>query len=420
MSMVEPEFFAELVTLLSWADASARLKVFANADTPADAARARQYGATGIGLCRTERMFNDPQRLHIVQEMILADSTEARRAALERLLPMQRDDFKGIFKAMAGLPVTIRLLDPPMHEFLPTASQLEFEISHLRHLQRATRSVAELPDTLRLLDPDFPREYVESLGKLQDSLVRYRQSQRGDTLLHRREAMLKKVHQLGEVNPMLGHRGVRLGITYPEIYEMQIRAILEAAAECAKEGIDTHPEIMVPQVCDAEELRRVRALVDAAREAVEARHGVALRLKFGSMIEVVRACLRAASLAEAAEFFSFGTNDLTQATFSFSREDAENKFLPQYVEAGILAQNPFEVLDVEGVGQLMKLAVERGREKRPGLVVGICGEHGGQPDSIRFCHDAGLDYVSCSAPRVPIARLAAAQAKLREKETHAA
>jgi pyruvate,orthophosphate dikinase len=420
MSMVEPEFFAELVTLLSWADESARLKVFANADTPADAARARQYGATGIGLCRTERMFNDPQRLHIVQEMILADSTEARRAALERLLPMQRDDFKGIFKAMAGLPVTIRLLDPPMHEFLPTASQLEFEISHLRHLQRATRSVAELPDTLRLLDPDFPREYVESLGKLQDSLVRYRQSQRGDTLLHRREAMLKKVHQLGEVNPMLGHRGVRLGITYPEIYEMQIRAILEAAAECAKEGIDTHPEIMVPQVCDAEELRRVRALVDAAREAVEARHGVALRLKFGSMIEVVRACLRAASLAEAAEFFSFGTNDLTQATFSFSREDAENKFLPQYVEAGILAQNPFEVLDVEGVGQLMKLAVERGREKRPGLVVGICGEHGGQPDSIRFCHDAGLDYVSCSAPRVPIARLAAAQAKLREKETHAA
>ncbi len=420
MSMVEPEFFAELVTLLSWADGSARLKVFANADTPADAARARQYGATGIGLCRTERMFNDPQRLHIVQEMILADSTEARRAALERLLPMQRDDFKGIFKAMAGLPVTIRLLDPPMHEFLPTASQLEFEISHLRHLQRATRSVAELPDTLRLLDPDFPREYVESLGKLQDSLVRYRQSQRGDTLLHRREAMLKKVHQLGEVNPMLGHRGVRLGITYPEIYEMQIRAILEAAAECAKEGIDTHPEIMVPQVCDAEELRRVRALVDAAREAVEARHGVALRLKFGSMIEVVRACLRAASLAEAAEFFSFGTNDLTQATFSFSREDAENKFLPQYVEAGILAQNPFEVLDVEGVGQLMKLAVERGREKRPGLVVGICGEHGGQPDSIRFCHDAGLDYVSCSAPRVPIARLAAAQAKLREKETHAA
>jgi pyruvate,orthophosphate dikinase len=370
----------------------------------------------GIGLCRTERMFNDPQRLPIVQEMILADTVEARRDALERLLPIQRDDFKGIFKAMTGLPVTVRLLDPPMHEFLPTASQLEFEISHLRHLQRVTRSVAELPDTLRLLDPELPRDYVESLGKLQESLVRYREAQRDDTLLARREAMLKKVHLLAEVNPMLGHRGVRLGITYPEIYEMQIRAILEAAAECVKEGIDTHPEIMVPQVCDAEELRRVKALVDAAKASIEASYGVAVHFKFGTMVEVVRACMRAASLAEVAEFFSFGTNDLTQATFSFSREDAENKFLPQYVETGILPNNPFEVLDVKGVGRLMKLAVGWGRDARPDLVVGICGEHGGQPDSIRFCHYAGLDYVSCSAPRVPIARLAAAQAKLREKE----
>ena len=416
MSMVEPEFFAELATLLSWADEAARLKVLANADTPRDASRARQYGAMGIGLCRTERMFNEPQRLPIVQEMILADTTEARRDALERLLPIQREDFKGIFKAMTGLPVTVRLLDPPMHEFLPTASQLEFEISHLRHLQRVTRSVAELPDTLRLLDPELPRDYVESLAKLQESLVRYREAQRDDKLLTRREAMLKKVHLLSEVNPMLGHRGVRLGITFPEIYEMQIHAILEAAAECVKEGIETHPEIMVPQVCDAEELRRVKTLVDAAKASIEARYGVALHFKFGSMVEVVRACMRAASLAEVAEFFSFGTNDLTQATFSFSREDAENKFLPQYVAAGILPNNPFEVLDVKGVGRLMKLAVGWGRDTRPDLVVGICGEHGGQPDSIRFCHYAGLDYVSCSAPRVPIARLAAAQAKLREKE----
>ncbi len=413
---VEAEFFPELATLLSWADEVARLRVLANADTPRDAARARQYGAIGIGLCRTERMFNDTQRLPIVQEMILADTADARRAALDKLLPIQRADFKAIFKAMAGLPVTVRLLDPPMHEFLPTASQLEFEISHLRHLQRLTRSVAELPDTLRLLDPELPRDYVESLGKLQQSLVQYRATHRDDTLLTRREAMLKKVHLLSEVNPMLGHRGVRLGITFPEIYEMQIRAILEAAALCVQEGIQVHPEIMVPQVCDAAELKHVKALVDAAKTDIEARYGVALNFKFGSMIEAVRACLCAASLAELAEFFSFGTNDLTQATFSFSREDAENKFLPQYIAGGILPDNPFEVLDVEGVGRLMKLGVDSGRGARPDLVVGICGEHGGHPESIRFCHYAGLDYVSCSAPRVPIARLAAAQAKLREKE----
>jgi pyruvate, orthophosphate dikinase len=262
----------------------------------------------------------------------------------------------------------------------------------------------------------LPRDYVESLGKLQQSLVQYRATHRDDTLLTRREAMLKKVHLLSEVNPMLGHRGVRLGITYPEIYEMQIRAILEAAAECVQEGVEAHPEIMVPQVCNAAELKHVKALVDAAKADIEARYGVSLHFKFGSMMEAVRACLRAASLAELAEFFSFGTNDLTQATFSFSREDAENKFLPQYIAGGILPENPFEALDVKGVGRLMKLAVEEGRGARPDLVVGICGEHGGHPDSIRFCHYAGLDYVSCSAPRVPIARLAAAQAKLREKD----
>ncbi|MEP7182807.1 MAG: pyruvate, phosphate dikinase [Betaproteobacteria bacterium] len=413
---VEAEFFGELVTLLEWADDVARLGVMANADTPNDAARARKYGATGIGLTRTERMFNDTERLPIVQEMILADTPEARRSALDRLLPIQRGDFKGIFKAMAGLPVTVRLLDPPMHEFLPSVSQLEFEISHLRHLQRATRSIAELPDTLRLLDPELPRDYVDSLGKLQQSLVDYREARRDDVALARREAMLKKVHALSEVNPMLGHRGVRLAMTYPEIYEMQIRAVLEAAAECIRDGIDAHPEIMVPQVATAEELKRVKAIVDRVQAEVEAQYSVKLRFRFGTMVEVVRACLRATSLAEVAEFFSFGTNDLSQATFSFSREDAENKFLPLYIETGILRDNPFEVLDVHGVGKLMKLAVDEGRAARPGLKVGICGEHGGQPDSIRFCHAIGLDYVSCSAPRVPIARLAAAQAKLREAE----
>jgi pyruvate,orthophosphate dikinase len=412
---VEAEFFDELATLLTWADEEARLRVLANADTPRDAARARQYGAMGIGLCRTERMFNDPQRLPIVQEMILADGIEARRAALDKLLPIQRADFKALFQAMAGLPVTVRLLDPPMHEFLPTTSQLEFEIGHLHRLKRVTRTVTELPDTLRLLDQELPREYVESLGKLQASLVQAQETRRGDALLARREAMLKKVHLLSEVNPMLGHRGVRLGISYPEIYEMQIRAILEAAAECKLEGIEAHPEIMVPQVCDAEELKRVKALVESLRSEIEARFGVELHFKFGSMIEVVRACLRAASLAEVAEFFSFGTNDLTQATFSFSREDAENKFLPQYVSGGILPDNPFEALDAKGVGRLMKIAVGEGRAARSDLVIGICGEHGGHPESIAFCHDAGLDYVSCSAPRVPIARLAAAQAKLRQE-----
>jgi pyruvate,orthophosphate dikinase len=412
---VEATFFAELSTLLSWADECSRLKVLANADTPRDALRAREYGAMGIGLCRTERMFNDPQRLPIIQEMIMAETPDLERTALAKLLPIQSTDFKAIFSAMAGLPVTVRLLDPPMHEFLPTVAQLEAEISHLRHLRRTTRSVAELPDTLRLLDPELPREQVESVVRLRESLASYRASRRDDDLLAEREAVLRKVHALSEVNPMLGHRGVRLGITHPGIYEMQVQAILEAAAECIKEGIDVHPEIMVPQVCDAEELRRVKTIVERVRREVEAAAGVTLQFKFGSMVEVVRACLCAAELAEVAEFFSFGTNDLTQATFSFSREDAENKFLPQYVESGILPENPFEALDVKGVGRLMQLAVEGGRGARRDLIVGICGEHGGHPESIRFCHEARLDYVSCSAPRVPVARLAAAHATLREE-----
>jgi pyruvate,orthophosphate dikinase len=413
---VEAEFFDELRTLLSWADATATIRVLANADTPRDAERARRFGAMGIGLCRTERMFNDVDRLPIVQEMILADTLAERQSALDRLLPIQRRDFVGIFRAMAGQPVTVRLLDPPIHEFLPTAEQLEFEIRHLRDLRRAIRSMGDLPDTLKLLDPQLHQQFVESLDHLHGSLEKYQRSERIDQLLRRRERMLHKVHLLHEVNPMLGHRGVRLGITHPEIYVMQIRAILEAAAECRAAGVDVHPEIMVPQVCTAAELDRVHALVDQIRPEIEATHGVTIPFRFGTMIEVVRACMRAARLARVAEFFSFGTNDLTQATFSFSREDAENKFLPMYNESGILRDNPFEVLDIKGVGRLMQMAVRWGRQTRPDLEVGICGEQGGHPDSIRFCHAIGLDYVSCSGPRVPIARLAAAQAKLRESE----
>ena len=415
IATVEPEFSQDLETLLGWADAVARLVVFANADTPGDAARARGYGARGIGLCRTERMFNDPRRLPIVQDMILAATTKEREAALERLLPIQREDFKGIFRAMAGLPVTIRLLDPPIHEFLPTATQLEFEITHLHHLARAVSSMDELPDTLKMLDPELHKSHLHELEKLALSLREFHEAGRDNALLARKEAMLRKVRQLVEVNPMLGHRGVRLGITHPEIYAMQIRAILEAAAECQKEGVAVSPEIMVPQVAELIELERVRSLIGTILPGVEAVSGVKVAFKFGSMMEVVRGCLRAAEIARVAEFFSFGTNDLTQATFSFSREDAENKFLPAYIEKGILKDNPFEVLDVKGVGRLMEMAVKWGRETRPNLKVGICGEHGGQPESIRFCHYVGLDYVSCSAPRVPIARLAAAQAKLLEQ-----
>ncbi|MGB2905391.1 MAG: pyruvate, phosphate dikinase [Candidatus Dechloromonas phosphoritropha] len=415
IATVEPEFSQDLEMLLGWADAVARLVVFANADTPGDAARARGYGARGIGLCRTERMFNDPRRLPIVQDMILAATTKEREAALERLLPIQREDFKGIFRAMAGLPVTIRLLDPPIHEFLPTATQLEFEITHLHHLARAVSSMDELPDTLKMLDPELHKSHLHELEKLALSLREFHEAGRDNALLARKEAMLRKVRQLVEVNPMLGHRGVRLGITHPEIYAMQIRAILEAAAECQKEGVAVSPEIMVPQVAELIELERVRSLIGTILPGVEAAFGVKVAFKFGSMMEVVRGCLRAAEIARVAEFFSFGTNDLTQATFSFSREDAENKFLPAYIEKGILKDNPFEVLDVKGVGRLMEMAVKWGRETRPNLKVGICGEHGGQPESIRFCHYVGLDYVSCSAPRVPIARLAAAQAKLLEQ-----
>jgi pyruvate, orthophosphate dikinase len=412
---VEPEFSAELNVLLSWADEVARMQVRANADTPNDAAKARAFGAKGIGLCRTERMFNSTDRLPIVQEMILAESQEERQVALDRLLPIQRNDFKGIFKAMKGLPVTVRLLDPPMHEFLPTAAQLEMEITHLRHLKDTIKGIEELPDTLKLLNPGLYQKYADGLGRLNEALDVFKESHLEEDFIVKKEKTLRKVRALAEVNPMLGHRGVRLGITFPEIYSMQIQAVMEAAALCAKEGIEVYPEIMVPQVATVEELARIKSFVDRIHKIVTLTHGIDVQFKFGSMLEVVRACMRAGRMAEMAEFFSFGTNDLTQATFSFSREDAENKFLPAYNETGILEDNPFEVLDIKGVGEVMKIAVERGRTTRPDIKIGICGEHGGHPASIEFCHSLGLTYVSCSGPRVPIARLAAAQATLKEQ-----
>ena len=404
---VEPTFSDELKLLLSWADETATLKVFANADTPESAKKALHFGAMGIGLCRTERMFNGADRLPIVVEMILANNTDERESALSRLLEIQKQDFKEILITMAPRPVTIRLLDPPIHEFLPTEDVLREEIINLHHLKETAGGVSNLFNSLRLLnsDPELAKTSAYPFTDKGLELI--------DQAIAKKEQMLKKVHELYEVNPMLGHRGVRLGLTYPEIYKMQIRAILEAAGECQKVGIDVRPEIMVPQVCTAQELVHVKHYMSEIREDIENQLHIILSFKFGTMIEVVRACMEAASLAKEVEFFSFGTNDLTQATFSFSREDAENKFLPFYTQSGILKDNPFEVLDIPGVGKLMQYAVKSGRESQPGLKIGICGEHGGQPESIAFCHQLGLNYVSCSGPRVPVARLAAAQAFLK-------
>jgi len=303
-------------------------------------------------------------------------------------------------------------LDPPIHEFLPFENELVRQIEDLRRLEYTVKTTSDMLDTVKLVDPDVHAQYVEGikwlpikLGLLDATMVR--------EAIVRKTKMLQRARTLHEVNPMLGHRGVRLGITHPEIYMMQIRAILRASAECMKEGVEVHPEIMVPQVCAASELQWIKGYVDKVKVEVESAYNVELDFKFGTMIEVVRACVTAGELAAVAEFFSFGTNDLSQATFSFSREDAENKFLPFYTDKGIIQDNPFEMLDVKGVGPLMKIAVELGRKARPGLKIGICGEHGGHPASIRFCHHVGLDYVSCSGPRVPIARLAAVHATMR-------
>ena len=413
---IEPEFVEDLLVLLEWADDMATLKVMANADTPEAAEKSRKYGAVGIGLCRTERMFNQPERLPIVQEMILADTPEDRQASLARLLPFQREDFKEIFRHMNGLPVTVRLLDPPIHEFLPSAEELVNEIDHLRELKKTVEGMSALPDTLKLLDPEFLNRYAANLEGITVGLEELKNKHLAEDLIESKEAMLQKVRALAETNPMLGHRGVRLGITYPEIYAMQIRAILEAAAEYLQEGGDVAAEIMVPQVCTLEELKWVHGYVEEIHKDVEKQFKIQLPFKFGTMIEVVRACMRAGRIAELAEFMSFGTNDLTQATFSFSREDAENKFLPLYNERGILQHNPFEILDIKGVGRLMLITVEWARKTQPGMKIGVCGEQAGHPETIRFCHHIELSYVSCSPPRVPIARLAAAHARLKEKE----
>ena len=401
--MVEAEFTEALKKLLGWADKVSRLKVMANADSPEDGTRALKYGAMGVGLCRTERMFNATDRLPIVVEMIVAEDQKQRQIALNKLLPIQRDDFSALFRVMSPRPVTIRLLDPPIHEFLPSQEHIQYDLDKLHQLRSTVSGMNILADTVQNL---FPADQLPNVQTFAEThLV--------DEAIQQKEAMLNKVNALHEVNPMLGHRGVRLGITFPEIYSMQIQAILEAAAICIQDGVPIEPEIMIPQVSTVKELERIKEYVQVVQQQVEEKYKVQLKFKFGTMIEVVRACMRADSLAKSAEFFSFGTNDLTQATFSFSREDAENKFLPMYNENEILHDNPFEVLDTSGVGKLMKLAVEWGRAVKPDLKVGICGEHGGHPASIRFCNQIGLDYVSCSAPRIPIARLAAAHAELK-------
>jgi pyruvate,orthophosphate dikinase len=371
---IEPTFEdeKELQTLLQWADRERRLGVWANADYPRDALRARSFGAEGIGLCRTEHMFMEQERLPIVQQMILAETSEERRKQLDQLLPFQRSDFEGIFKAMDGLPVVIRLIDPPLHEFLPNRLELVEEIATLRAKSPGSRKLKAL------------------------------------------EKMLQAVEGMAEMNPMLGLRGCRLSIVMPEIVEMQTRAILEAACRCTKKGVDVHVKIMIPLVGHVNELKVVRDRLEPVAKKVMEEQGLAVDYKFGTMIEIPRAALTAGEIATVAEFFSFGTNDLTQTTFGFSRDDAEGKFLLKYVEDKILPVNPFQTLDRDGVGALVKMAVEQGRAANPKLELGICGEHGGDPDSIFFCHQVGLDYVSCSPFRVPVARLAAAQAGLAQ------
>jgi pyruvate,orthophosphate dikinase len=427
----------DLVTLLTWADGVRRLGVWANADYPRDAERARAFGAQGIGLCRTEHMFFEEERLPVVRQMILSaaeaqaaydrvrdaekalrqapdDRTlkgkvaEARKAvkrsgavsryesALAKLLKLQRGDFEGIFKAMDGLPVIVRLIDPPLHEFLPSHDSLLEEVSGLR---------AKI-ETLA----GIPRYRVR---KGQPTIERLRAQ------LAKREAELETVTAMREANPMLGLRGIRLGLTYPAIIGMQVRAILEAACRVTRRGVRAMPEIMIPLVGHVNELRETRREYERAAKAVLAREKVDLHYKFGTMIEIPRACFVAGEIAQVAEFFSFGTNDLTQTLFGISRDDAEGKFLLQFVERGILPENPFQTIDRDGVGQAMEMAVKRGRAARPDLEIGICGEHGGDPKSIEFCHALGLDYVSCSPYRVPVARLAAGQATLRERMTAA-
>jgi len=361
LKSIDPSKNEYLSTFLDWCDETRKLGVRANADRPEDAEQARQLGAAGIGLCRTEHMFFEPERIRFVRQMILADNLDDRRAAVMKLLPFQKDDFRGILKAMSGLPVTIRLLDPPLHEFVPHEEAQQADLA-------------------------------KEMGKTA-------------------EEIRVRVESLAEFNPMLGHRGCRLGISYPEITEMQARAILEAAAELVKEGVDAQPEIMVPLVGHVKELTNQRAIIERVYEEVKADIGDVPHFSIGTMIEVPRGALTADEIALHADFFSFGTNDLTQMACGFSRDDSFG-FLPHYVELGIYKEDPFQSIDASGVGELVRIAIEKGRQAKPGIKLGVCGEHGGDPDSIHFFHEVGLDYVSCSPFRVPIARLAAAQATL--------
>jgi pyruvate,orthophosphate dikinase len=362
VAMIEPSMSGDFATLMNWADQVRRLRVRANAETPLDAETARKFGAEGIGLCRTEHMFFDPARISAVRQMIMANDERGRRTALAKLLPFQRQDFVELFRIMAGLPVTIRLLDPPLHEFLPHGD-------------------GELGEVAAALGTDLA-------------------------------TMRRRASELEEANPMLGHRGCRLGVTFPEIYEMQARAIFEGAIIVAKEaGKAPVPEIMIPLVGMKRELEITRAQVDKIAGEVFAEAGMTIEYVVGTMIELPRAAITADKIAEVADFFSFGTNDLTQTVFGLSRDDA-GKFLPRYVELGVLPKDPFISLDIEGVGAMVRIAAEKGRQTKPEIKLGICGEHGGDPASITFCEEVGLDYVSCSPYRVPVARLAAAQAAL--------
>ncbi|ACI20101.1 pyruvate, phosphate dikinase [Dictyoglomus thermophilum] len=371
--MIPPTLSDELKELLSWADEIRKIGVRANADTPEDAKKAFEYGAEGIGLARTEHMFLG-NRLPLVQEMILAETEEDRRKALDKLLPVQREDFIGLFKAMQGKPVTIRLIDPPLHEFLPPLLDLTVEVEVMKAKGITGKELEE------------------------------------------KEKLLAVVKRLHEFNPMLGFRGCRLGMVYPEIFEMQVRAIMEAAVAVAKEGLPVKPEIMIPLVALESEMKVLGELIHRVAKQVIEESGVNVEYKVGTMIEVPRAAIIADKLAKVAEFFSFGTNDLTQMTFAFSRDDAEGKFLGIYREKGYIEEDPFEHLDAEGVAELMKIGIQKGRSTRPDLKVGICGEHGGDPKSIELCYILGLDYVSCSPFRVPVARLAAAQATLKHQK----
>jgi pyruvate,orthophosphate dikinase len=372
--LTEASFDENVNTVLAWADAVRRLKVRTNADTPEDARQAREFGAEGIGLCRTEHMFMQQDRLPHVRNMIMSETTEEREEHLAKLLPFQREDFDGIFRAMEGLPVTIRLLDPPLHEFLPNYTEAVVDLEKLQLTKASTKEIAA------------------------------------------QEKLVATVKSLAESNPMLGTRGCRLGIQWPEIYKMQVRAIIEAAADVlASTGKKPHVEVMIPLVGFQEELKRMRVLTVETADTVLNERGVSIDYTVGTMIEVPRAALTANEIAEYADFFSFGTNDLTQMTLGFSRDDAEGKFLTHYLKSDLLKSNPFEKLDQGGVGQLVAMGVQKGRSVKPDLKTGICGEHGGEPSSVKFCHRTGLTYVSCSPYRVPLARLAAAQAVLEEK-----